>query len=145
MSAHRAKPGSLVADEPVVVGHTALLAVSWAGEYLVGRTHLVSPALWPAVAAYLVPLVTAALVALSAVLMRRVVTPAAKAAQRVEDAAVKALGPQGAALDLPSVTDALSAAGKVLDTIVEAAPIPTVPAVVPVRDPYASPGPVGSP
>ena len=73
-------------DEPVIVAHAALWVVAVAGEILVGRTHVVTAHEWSALSSTLIPIVTTGLLALSAWLMRAVVSPAGVFAERVEKA-----------------------------------------------------------
>lgn len=67
---------SIVKDEPVIVGHFALLLLSLIGEFLVGH-HILGDAQWSADQNSVLPLVTIVLLAVSAWLLRRVVTPVA--------------------------------------------------------------------
>lgn len=79
--AHADPNGGLLKNEPVVVAHFVAWLLLNAGLVLVGRYHVVGTATWNALSSALAPEITAALLALSAWLIRRVVTPAWKLLQ----------------------------------------------------------------
>lgn len=68
---------SLAKDEPIIVGHAALLILAWLGEFLIGH-HIISASSWSADENSLIPILTAILLAASASVMRRWVTPVEK-------------------------------------------------------------------
>lgn len=69
-------PSSLVKSEPVLVAHGVAWLFLQAGLILVGRYHVLSSSNWSALASTLAPVVTAAAMALLALVIRHVVTPA---------------------------------------------------------------------
>lgn len=75
--------GTLTKDEPVIVSTAAAWVVGEAGEFIVGHTHLVTAHEWTATQSTLIPIVTTVLTAIFAWSVRRLVTPAAKAAGAV--------------------------------------------------------------
>lgn len=98
----------IISKEPVLSAHAAAGAVAIAGEFLVGDTHLVTSTQWSTVAMGVTPLATAALTAASAVVMRRVLSPALDFAARVEAEVSKRTN---AFLDQSTVHDAPASAG----------------------------------
>lgn len=97
----------ITSKEPVLAAHAAAGAVAIAGEFLVGDTHLVTSTQWSALAMGVTPLATAAATMVSAVLMRRVLSPSLDFAARVESEVQKRLNEF---LDQSTVHDAPTSA-----------------------------------
>lgn len=70
--------------EPALLVHAALWVLALVGEWLIGRTHLITAAEWSAATSYLTPIITTAVLALSAWITRTLVSPAGAFAERVE-------------------------------------------------------------
>lgn len=109
-------PSSLVKAEPVLVGHFVTWLLVQAAAVLVGRYHLISSAAWSPLASSLEPVITAVVIGLVALLVRRVVTPAWRWVEREAPGAVDN--------ELPNLVDeALAAAQRIYPMTLTAAPV----------------------
>lgn len=133
--------------EPALLVHAALWLLALVGEFFIGRTHLVNGAEWSALTSYLTPIITTAVLALSAWITRTLVSPAAVFADRVEaevqlrlkraeQAAQGYLS--GTAVAKPSPSPVVADPAPVPDP----APVVADPAPEPVAVPVAEPEPV---
>lgn len=104
-------PSSLAKNEPVLVAHGVAWLLLQAGLILVGRYHVLSSSSWSSLSSALAPVVTAAAMAVLALLVRRVVTPVAKLAAPVLGPIVgdveKALASAQATYPMPAANPAL--------------------------------------
>jgi hypothetical protein len=109
---------SFTAEEPVVVGAFVTWLLVQAGAYVVGHTHLITSDQWSALVTFVEPLVTAAVLAGLAALLRAKVTPAAHLPAPVVVAPKHAAAP-------PLITG--TAAPDQTNVPVEITPPPTIP------------------
>ena len=125
--------GGVLKNEPVLIGHFAIWLVLNLGIVLTSRYHVFTSTQWSAVSVELTPIVTAALLSLSAWLIRRVVRPAWKVAEA--DAArlgwtlpspeLLTFSPQMVSSP-PLAVPTTSAASEVTQSAVEAMPAPAL-------------------
>jgi hypothetical protein len=92
--------GKFTIDEPVVASSIGLWLVTNVGALLVGRTHLLTDKEWAPLASSITPIVIAAVLAVFAFIVRKVVAPAWKL---VDDEAAK-LGIDVPDLEVAGVT-----------------------------------------
>lgn len=75
--------GGILKNEPVIVAHFVAWLLLQAGLIVVGRFHIVSDTTWSALSSALAPVITGALMAALAWVIRHVVTPAWKAVEGI--------------------------------------------------------------